>query len=482
MRGERRRRESKREKEKKRAGKRAVLIILIIFAVTAALYTAYRIRMNGRFYHNTVLNGYDVSGKSVDEVAEELREPYSALTLCVTEEGRQELRAAFSDIGYTVNEEQMYKDIEDIMGRQGSVLAALIFGSEYGMRVPFDVDEDVFEETVSGNRFATPRVATENAQLVHNDGEYMIQPEVYGNDFDDSQLRSCVKDAIGKELMNSSVESVITVEVPKSIYRVPEITRQNESLNETMNLYNKYCKAEIVYDFGGEKQILDWETIREWITDDGEINEEDVYQYAENLAADYDSIYVERTFETSDGRTVTLPSNDYGYQIDIDGEFSQLLSDIYANTDVEREPVYAIKGFSRNGYDDLNGNYVEVNLTAQKLWFYRDGELIVQSDIISGLPKDDRETTQGAFAIPYKQSPANLTGQGGGEGESWDVEVKYWMPFHDGQGLHDASWQTNFGGTTYLTAGSHGCVNLPPDIAAVVYEHMEENMPIILYK
>ena len=106
----------------------------------------------------------------------------------------------------------------------------------------------------------------------------------------------------------------------------------------------------------------------------------------------------------------------------------------------------------------------------------------MESDVVSGLPTEKRETAQGAFAIPYKQSPANLVGQGGGPGESWDVMVQYWMPFHDGQGLHDASWQSVFGGNVYTYAGSQGCVNLPPDVAAIVYEYMEENVAVILYK
>ncbi len=483
MRGSRRQREAEKKKARKKAKRKIIFIVAVVLAVIVAAEFTYKIMMRGHFYGNTVLNGYDVSGKSVDEVMELLKESYGELSLCITEGGEEELKATFQEIGYTMKEEQLRRDIETLMGRQGpEVFLSMLLGSEYGMRVPFVVDETVFKEAVSGSHFTTPRVATANAQLVQSNGEYIVEPEVYGNDFDDSELQSYVKEAIGKGLMNSSVESVITVEMPKSIYRIPEITQQNETLNETKNLYNKYCKAEITHTFGEEKLVLGWDTIQEWITDDGEIDEESVYNYAENLAMNYDTIYVDRVFETSNGETITLPSNDYGYQIDVDGEFYQLLSDIYDNTATEREPVYAIRGFSRNGYDDLNGNYVEVDLTSQQLWFYRDGELIVQSGIISGLPKDDRETAQGAFAIPYKQSPANLVGQGGGEGESWDVEVKYWMPFHDGQGLHDASWQSNFGGTTYLTAGSHGCVNLPEDVAAIIYEYMEENMPIILYK
>jgi lipoprotein-anchoring transpeptidase ErfK/SrfK len=56
------------------------------------------------------------------------------------------------------------------------------------------------------------------------------------------------------------------------------------------------------------------------------------------------------------------------------------------------------------------------------------------------------------------------------------------MPFYDGQGLHDAPWRSEFGGTIYQTNGSHGCINLPADAAKVIYDNMEERMAIFLYK
>ena len=56
------------------------------------------------------------------------------------------------------------------------------------------------------------------------------------------------------------------------------------------------------------------------------------------------------------------------------------------------------------------------------------------------------------------------------------------MPFCDGQGLHDAYWQYSFGGDAYMWNGSHGCVNLPSDVAGTIYDAVEPNYPIILYR
>ena len=56
------------------------------------------------------------------------------------------------------------------------------------------------------------------------------------------------------------------------------------------------------------------------------------------------------------------------------------------------------------------------------------------------------------------------------------------MPFDDtGQGIHDASWQASFGGDAYLTAGSLGCINTPPDVMAQVFNTVEVGTPVIIF-
>ena len=45
-----------------------------------------------------------------------------------------------------------------------------------------------------------------------------------------------------------------------------------------------------------------------------------------------------------------------------------------------------------------------------------------------------------------------------------------------------ASWQSAFGGNRYKTGhGSHGCINLPEDQAALIYNTIDGGYPIIIY-
>ena len=144
---------------------------------------------------------------------------------------------------------------------------------------------------------------------------------------------------------------------------------------------------------------------------------------------------------------------------------------------MEREPVYSYKGVGRDGTNDLL-EYVEINITQQHLWFYKNGQLVVESNVVTGNVSKKQETQTGIFPIAYKQSPATLIPSN----ETNGTPVQYWMPFYDGQGLHDASWRTAFGGNIYQTNGSHGCVNLPPAVAAAIYDNIDTGTPVILYK
>jgi lipoprotein-anchoring transpeptidase ErfK/SrfK len=106
------------------------------------------------------------------------------------------------------------------------------------------------------------------------------------------------------------------------------------------------------------------------------------------------------------------------------------------------------------------GTYIDVNLTTQYLIYYLDGIPILETPIVSGLP-GPRVTPTGNFRIYAKMRNVNFVTGG---------FSSYWMPFYGGYGMHDATWQAKFGGDWYKTHGSHGCVNLPLNAAAFIYE------------
>lgn len=264
-----------------------------------------------------------------------------------------------------------------------------------------------------------------------------------------------------------------------------ELTKQikkllNEDKKQESKILKNYKNVSITYTFGNTTQVLDNKEIMTWLkVRDSKVivHKKKVQKYVEKLVAKYNTRHKRRKFKTTNGKTVILDQNEYGYQIDQEKEVKKIMKDIKKKVPVNREPVYKVKGLGRNGNDDLNGSYVEISLTKQHLWLYKDGKLVTQTDIISGLPTKDRSTCVGAWKIAYKASPYTLSSKEYG----YRTKVQYWMPFVCGQGLHDADWQSEFGGDVYKRKGSHGCVNLPHEQARIIYKAVTSGYPVICY-
>ena len=156
-------------------------------------------------------------------------------------------------------------------------------------------------------------------------------------------------------------------------------------------------------------------------------------------------------------------------------EAEQIKADLDAGKPVSRELCYAQRPFVE-GKDDIGNTYVEIDYTKQHLWYYENGELVVESDVVTGNISRNNGSPDGVFKIVYKDSPAVL------KGEDYESDVTYFMPFAYNVGLHDASWRNGqFGGDIYKTSGSHGCINLPFEVADKIYKSIKVGTPVIAF-
>ena len=118
---------------------------------------------------------------------------------------------------------------------------------------------------------------------------------------------------------------------------------------------------------------------------------------------------------------------------------------------------------------------VEVNITTQTVYVYQGDTLFLTSPCVTGY-KGVHNTTAGNFSIKGKERNTYL------DGPTWHSFVNFWMPFNGGMGLHDAGWRgtshENYGGQIYVTDGSHGCVNMPYDMAEKLYSIAYVGMPV----
>ncbi len=207
------------------------------------------------------------------------------------------------------------------------------------------------------------------------------------------------------------------------------------------------------------------------------LSEESLTSYVQGLADEYNTVGMPREFTTTAGETITITEGSYGWKMNVEDTVERLREAICQNGSVTMEAVWDSTGaILTEEKEDMIDSYIEVDLTNQKVWLYKDGQLLIESDCVSGTYQDEsRRTPAGIYSIFYKQSPAVLTGP------DYSSPVTYWMAFNGNIGLHDASWRYEFGGEIFQYSGSHGCINLPYSVAETLYENTAIGSIVVLY-
>lgn len=117
----------------------------------------------------------------------------------------------------------------------------------------------------------------------------------------------------------------------------------------------------------------------------------------------------------------------------------------------------------------IENTYIEIDISDQILYFYQDNQFVLSSPIVTGM--NETPTYNGYFYIYSKETDVILKS----ENYNYQQPVSFWMPFNGGIGLHDATWRDRFGEDIYKYSGSHGCVNLPYEIALFLYQNTWTN-------
>ena len=133
------------------------------------------------------------------------------------------------------------------------------------------------------------------------------------------------------------------------------------------------------------------------------------------------------------------------------------------------------KAYGAEWIGDETGTFIEISIDQQHMWFYENGNLIVDTPVVTGNDDGDCDTPTGSYAIQSREEQTTLVG------EDYESYVDYWLGFNGGIGIHDASWRDDFGGDIYQGNGSHGCVNTPFDKVKTIYEHVEVGTPVYVY-
>jgi len=448
-------------------------VIIISIFIFLALYLGMSTYFSTHFYFGSVINGINASGKTVEQLNKEILLKSETYTLELKERNGVKEQIKAVDIGLKYNAEgkiQVLKDsqnsfmwIHGLFNEKSSEINGMVTYDEKLLKEHFD-ELSCFD--------SKNLIEPQNASFKYLDTGYVIVNEVMGNKVISKTLYVNIVNAILKG------ETTLNLET-KNNYVNPKYTSSSKEVINTKSLLNKYIASKITYTFNAGNEVLDGSIIHTWlgVNENLEISfdENEMKDYLNKLDNNYETFGKQREFVTSLGTTIKVSGGNYGWLVDRKGEVKDLIVAIKAGQTIAKEPRYLQTAISHN-INDIGNTYVEINLARQHLWFYKNDSLIIQGDVVTGDVSKKFPTPTGVYRLQFKEKNYVL------KGENYSVPVNVFMPFNGGIGIHDASWRNNvFGGNEYLTNGSHGCINSPPNLAQTIFDNIETGTPVICY-
>jgi hypothetical protein len=452
----------------------ALILLLIIAYVGIGFY------FRSHFFPGTRFDSVDIGNKTLEQAKELIQKSVDEYTLLVTDADGNTYNLKGSDFSLSMPDDG---SLEDTLTKQNSFLwiSGIFSNQEIEQDFTGSYDSDKLQTAIKNLSCFSPSNTVEptNASLTYSEEEkkFVVTPEQRGNALNESA-------AIAK--ITSAVDQLaLDVSLTDDEYQQASITSGDATLNAAADTANTYLGTTITYDIYGTKStdeddVIDADRISGWISisDDYEvsINEKAVYSFVQSLASKYNTYAHSRSFTTSLGDTITVSGGDYGWIIDRDDETAQIIADLQSSeTNIERDPVYQQTAMAA-GPNDLGNTYLEIDYDNQHFYYYQNGELKLDSDIVSGNVNVGNGSPDGIFSLKYKQKDATLVG------EDYESKVRYFMVFAYNVGFHDADWRSSFGGSIYLSSGSHGCINLPVSVAESLYNLLSsDKIPVIAY-
>lgn len=466
----------------KKLGRFLVLVLLCGMLVLLSGFLVLGMYYRNNFPVNTWINGVYCTGKTIEQVNSELVAQTKVTDVVITDAEGKEWHIA-SDIlelhpDYTAALKAYMRKNATVLWMQNMQKPSSVSLEPTQYRW----NAEKLEEQIKEFDFVRQESIREEGCVIRFDEEagYYL--------YDGNKLRlniaktlECIKTCLYKGELSVNL-------VGGNCYEDREDDREDASQRALWGQLQDYFDCGITYDMGAEKIPLTPAILSSFLKADENrtllldkmgqiiIDKELVEQWVEELAARYNTCGTEREFRSTRGDVILVKYSTYGTKLDTKAEKKYLVTALTEKrTEQESHiPAYIQEGFVR-GLDDIGDTYIEVDMTEQHMYYYVDGELRLETDVVTGNISRRRGTPEGINFVYNKQTNRIL------RGADYATPVKYWMPVKGAIGIHDADWRNEFGGEIYKKNGSHGCVNIPPSVMAELYEMVEIGTPVVMF-
>lgn len=485
---------SKRNKRKSsksiKPGVMGTFIAGFVIIACIAFYVGGRVLVSDKFLPNTKINGEKVGMMTVSQAISTLQNAGVSDYLTLIKNDGTEEKIKFNDFDY------IFKFDDKVKALYNKQSKGLWFKSLFSHNLlkidtsTVEYNEDKLDRAISDISWGETKPT--DAYISTSDNGFAIVPEKVGDKLDVEKLCKYVKEKLDKGETEINITS-------SGAYLLPTIT--SADLEGQLDNIKAVGDIEITFDFDYTTEVLKGQDFIGWLkfNEDGSytVDKEKAKTYVEQLGDKYDTYARSRKFHATLQGDITVPhSRDaiYGWWIHTAETTDLLVSLLEDGKSVTTDPIYyykvnadGTKGYTfvgneatRTADDDIGKTYVEIDLTAQTLWYYKDGKKLYECPIVSGKLTDARKTQPGAYKLWYKATNYTMNGSNS-DGEKWTAKCSYWNRVAlVGVGLHDSS-RASFGGTVYKEYGSHGCINMRYNDVKYIYENVELGTPVMMY-
>ncbi|MBU5362934.1 L,D-transpeptidase/peptidoglycan binding protein [Enterococcus raffinosus] len=454
--------------------KKIIIISLVVLLIVVSFYSFKSVHYAERLLPKTKVNSINVGGLTLEQANKKLNAELTEAPFEIHLGSTLWKQIKRSDFGWQTDHLEELSRIKQKQKPFAWGITSLL-GSQHNLPKRYDqtkVNQLVADLNTVLLETNAARVPTKNATIEWQEDQFVIVPEKQGDTFDVEAVKSALK-----EYLENGEDSLDT----EDYYAQPVLTKEDSTLKKLKAKMNQLAKLEAVYTIGGKQLTIPTQELSSWLTTNEKaevlLKQDQVTAFVTKLNEEYNTKANPTSFNSTLRGTVAVPVGIYNWTIDIPSEVAELSAQILKGENFNRTPK--VVSDVENIQTSIGGTYVEVDLQNQHMWYYKDGALQFETDIVSGKPSTP--TPPGLNYVRSKSMDQVLRGLND-DGSKYASPVRYWMPIDDtGVGLHDSDWQYAYGGDLWLYRGSHGCINTPPAKMAELYPMLEEGTPVLVF-
>lgn len=454
---------------------KVTLGIIAISAVGISIFDiSYRNSYKNQFYPKTYVSGKDISNLSISDTEKLLKKRYEAEKVTLRVNGKAIARTNIARLGTYSPEKRLKKALEK---QKDYSLMKAAFKKKVLNDSDLTYDKKKINKWIKSIKILNDKSDRPKDAYVKLDTDvsrYTIVKEHNGSIYYCGKIEDYVYSSL------KSGKTDIDLDSDKFIKK-PKFTLKNGDLKKKVSALNKYADHTItIYDSSGNTVTLRPERYMKYLSyKDGEVSVDRSWlrSYARSLQYNFSSEGGAITFKTPEGQTIHTTSGTYRKAVSTLAERRQIEKDILSAKNVRRKV-----NMTTTGDDTLGKSFILINTGSQTITAWKNGKKIVSDRVVTGDVANSNGTTKGAYYIFSKESPKVLKAYDKETGKQlYASPVTYWMPFHNGQGIHDATWRSNWSKSAYLVGGgSHGCTNCKIGTARTIFTHFGVGTPVVV--